>query len=105
MSSFNESVSLLDTSQIETIISKLKMLNTTQMFSAKSLEEITDSIGINYDSRNMNELRQLSDELSEKIKVLQKNIDNNIFVLDSLINSYKETASEVKKQFEDINVG
>ena len=96
--------SVIDTDKIENIIDKAEMY--------KNEEEITfDNFNTNfhnilnyYKTKNSNKIQIISKELSDNLKKIIKNHQNNILVLSKNIEKYSELENKNAQIFNDINL-
>ncbi len=94
---------IMNIEDIENRIEKINMYINEEDLSFEELKNNINNIDFEYISHNQNNLKELLNELTNKMNVISRNHKNNVKIINSNINKYITTSNKVKNIFEDID--
>ena len=88
--------------QLGKINEKLKLYVRDEELEFSDIRRTLNDINYNYDTDNTKKIEELELELINKLKIINKNHNTDIFIIESNINTYKELNKNTEKIFKDL---
>ena len=88
--------------QLGKINEKLKLYIKDEELEIADIKSILNSINYNYDTDNAKKIEEVQLELTNKLKIINKNHNTDIFIIEKNIDLYKEINKNTEKIFKDL---
>ena len=92
----------IDTTGIDSIISRVELYNLTDSSVNSKLDELFNEAKVSYISNNIDKLFELENQVMQKIEIINENIKNNIELLNKVKNIYSQTAASILDETKNV---
>ena len=94
--------SVIDEISINNIIEKLKMYRRLESLNYNKIKLSMKNLNINYNTSNTKRLNDITFEIDNKLKIIDKNHNGNIDIISKKLSNYIESSKKTEKIFADI---
>ena len=88
--------------QLGKVNERIKIYTTDEELQFSSIKSVLDNINYNYDTNNTIKLEEIEEELTNKLKKINKNHSTDRLIIDKNINKYKELNQNTEKIFKNL---